>query len=87
MRCLRLCLIWVFATPVWFAVPVWAVECQDLQFQGTWYSVCKIGTRRDDMRLFLHSADGLLYGDFARLNAQGQALDFAMNAGMYHSDR
>jgi uncharacterized protein YigE (DUF2233 family) len=47
--------------------------------------------RRDNMRLFLHGADGLPYGDFARLNAalnaQGQTLDFAMNAGMYHPDR
>jgi uncharacterized protein YigE (DUF2233 family) len=91
MRCLWLCLLWFFAAPVWFGAPVWAVECQDLQFQGTGYSVCKIDMRRDDMRLFLRGADGLPYGDFATLNtaleAQGQTLGFAMNAGMYHPDR
>ena len=85
MRCLWQCLLW------FFAAPVWAVESQDLQFQDTGYSVCKIDMRRDDIRLFLRGADGLPYGDFATLNAaleaQGQTLGFAMNAGMYHPDR
>ena len=91
MRCLWLCLLWFFAALVWFAAPVWAVECHDLQLQGTGYSVCKIDMRHDDMRLFLRGADGLLYGEFTTLNtaleAQGQTLGFAMNAGMYHPDR
>ena len=69
MRCLRPCLLWFFATPVWFVVPVWAVECQDLQFQGTGYSVCEVDMCRDEMRRFLHGADCLSYGGFASLNA------------------
>ena len=85
MRCLWQCLLW------FFAAPVLAVESQDLQFQDTGYSVCKIDMRRDDIRLFLRGADGLPYGDFATLNAaleaQGQTLGFAMNAGIYHPDR
>ncbi len=57
----------------------------------TKYLVCEFDPAKDDIRLFLNDAAGAPYGDFDRLvdavEAKGQTLDFAMNAGMYHKDR
>jgi uncharacterized protein YigE (DUF2233 family) len=65
-----------------------AATCRDTSFDGASYTVCEV-TRADDLRLFHSGPDGA-YGSFANLNttleAQGQTLGFAMNAGMYHRD-
>jgi uncharacterized protein YigE (DUF2233 family) len=61
-----------------------------MTFEGTGYAVCEVAAGAD-LRLFHMAPDGKVHGSFARINAalapQGQALVFAMNAGMYHEDR
>ncbi len=65
-----------------------AADCRDLSFDGASYTVCDVALG-EDLRLFHSGPDGV-YGSFRNLNdnleAQGQTLGFAMNAGMYHRD-
>ena len=67
-----------------------AEPCRDLTFEGVSYTVCDVGIT-DDLRLFQARPDGTAFGSFAAVNdalalTAGQ-LGFAMNAGMFHSDR
>jgi len=69
-----------------------AVECGQMRFEQADYTVCKAQPAEDQLRLFLTDPDsGRPYGSFEnvsrQLSAEGKALRFAMNAGMYHSDR
>lgn len=63
--------------------------CTTLAHEGRGYAVCEV-TPADDLRLFHSGPDGL-YGSFAAINAAleagGQTLGFAMNAGMYAPGR
>nr|WP_189679461.1 phosphodiester glycosidase family protein [Seohaeicola zhoushanensis] len=58
---------------------------------GDDYTVCEVEMEGADLRLFLNGPDGRPYGQFGAvdraLEAEGRELVFAMNAGMYHSDR
>lgn len=58
----------------------------DLQFV-----VCEFQPAKDDIRLFLNDGNGKPFSDFgpvsAALEAKGEKLLFAMNAGMYTRDR
>ena len=80
-------LVWVFL--LWPAALV-AAECRDVTWDGDSYTLCEVAAG-EDLRLFLADAEGLAYGHFrqidAALSAEGKVLEFAMNAGMYHSDR
>jgi len=71
-------------------LPAVANACETLTYKSNEYTVCQV-TLDDDLRLFHSGSDGRLLGGFNRINEMlaqnGQALDFAMNAGMYHSDR
>ena len=84
----RWCLILVALV---FAGPAFAVECSEMTFEDRGYSVCKVDTATDELRLFLTDPGGTPYGTFdavdARLAGQGKQLAFATNAGMYHEDR
>lgn len=64
--------------------------CREVAHEGRGYAVCEVSAE-DDLRLFLTAEDGRPYGTFDRvaaaLAAEGKALAFAMNAGMYHPDR
>ena len=67
-----------------------AVQCSDQQHEGRSYTVCTSDVAEDDLRLFLRADDGTVLGQFRdveRSLAEGAALKFAMNAGMYHADR
>lgn len=67
-----------------------AVDCRDLSHDGNRYTICKVDTTREDLRLFLRDKSGAPFGQFSAIEAQlpqGQHLGFAMNAGMYHADR
>jgi uncharacterized protein YigE (DUF2233 family) len=76
-------LLALIATPV-------AAACRDLVFEEQGFTVCEAGADQD-LRLFLDGPDGEIYGSFARIDAAlaqaGQRLVFAMNAGMFHTDR
>ena len=65
-----------------------AVECRDTSFEDASYTVCEV-TAGEELRLFHSGPDGA-YGSFRNvdeaLGAEGKALGFAMNAGMYHRD-
>ena len=65
-----------------------AAECRDTTFEGASYTLCEVAAG-EDLRLFHSGPDGA-YGSFRKLDealaAEGTALGFAMNAGMYHRD-
>lgn len=66
------------------------LNCFGVEFQGKAASVCKVDVRNNQLRLFLRNDKSELLGSLdaaARLAAaQGERLQFAMNAGMYHPD-
>lgn len=68
-----------------------AVTCQDMDFEGTGYTVCEVDATTENLHLFRADAQGQPWGHFNRLEtaleAEGRTLAFAMNAGMYHQDR
>jgi uncharacterized protein YigE (DUF2233 family) len=63
--------------------------CRDMTFDAVGYTVCDVQAG-EDLRLFSQGPDGNL-GSFGAVNSllaeTGEALTFAMNAGMYHPDR
>ncbi len=65
-----------------------AAECRDTSFEGASYTICEVQAG-EDLRLFHSGPDGA-YGSFRNVDealaAEGGALGFAMNAGMYHRD-
>ena len=72
------------------ASPALAGPCRDIVHDGQGYTICEVAAGAD-LRLFHTAPDGAVYGSFARIDevlaGAGQALVFAMNAGMYHKDR
>ena len=74
-----------------FAAPAAALSCQDVEYAGNGYAICEVNVPEADLRLFLRDKDGQIYGQFPAIDAalkdQGEALAFAMNAGMYHTNR
>ncbi len=73
------------------ALPAWAAGCRDIVFEDTPFTVCEADPAAETIRLFLNDAEGRPLGTFDNVEGQlqgtGQALRFAMNAGMYHPDR
>lgn len=72
------------------AAPAMAVECRNISHEGLRYTLCEADAT-EDLRLFLNGTDGKVLGQFGTvdqaLKSEGKELAFAMNAGMYHSDR
>ena len=67
-----------------------AVVCEDVTFEGQSWTTCTVAPATEDLRLFHSDSTGGLYGSFSAIDSDqpdGQRLGFAMNAGMYHSDR
>ncbi len=68
-----------------------AAACAPKSFDGARFTVCAFDPRHEDIRLFWKGADGRPYGSLAALadslKAKGQALAFAMNAGMFKEDQ
>lgn len=72
--------------------PAFAVECGARHHADAAYTVCKVDTTQEAIRLFLKDPDtGKPLGSFDNVErlvrARGETLSFAMNAGMYHQDR
>lgn len=66
-----------------------AVECRDLQQDYNRFTICEVDAA-EDLRLFLRDSSGAVLGQFSAVQdslPDGQTLQFAMNAGMYHDDR
>lgn len=67
------------------------VQCRNLEHAGNRYAVCNVDVASADLRLFLRDDSGAVLGQFSTIDsalaAEGRKLSFAMNAGMYHSDR
>ncbi|MFK7752171.1 MAG: phosphodiester glycosidase family protein [Sedimentitalea sp.] len=89
IRALLALLAVAFALPAHAADP--AVECRNVDYQNTSYSVCAVDMTRADMRLFLFDINGNPFGHFSAIDqdlaAQNRRLVFGMNAGMYHDNR
>ncbi|WP_414898807.1 phosphodiester glycosidase family protein [Rhodovulum sp. YEN HP10] len=66
-------------------------SCHRQSHEGRGYVICSADPASDELRLFLRTGQGGIYGSFGRVNqalaAGGETLAFAMNAGMYHADR
>lgn len=66
-------------------------SCRDIEYRKAAYAICEVNMAEADLRLFLNDAEGRPLGQFSAVDkvlaAEGRALAFAMNAGMYHSDR
>ena len=73
--------------------PGWAraVDCRDLSFENTSFTICSVDPAKETLRLFLYGQDGRPLATFKNvrnhLAKNGQRLSFAMNAGMYHANR
>lgn len=67
-----------------------AVEFSAVEFAGKRFTVCRVNVRQQHLRLFHRDENGQPFKRFERLapwlEARGQKLLFAMNAGMYHAD-
>ena len=81
--------LWIALIMAGLTGPAFAATCIDQTFEGSSMTVCDAALS-DDVRLFHTGPDGI-YGNFsvveADLDAHGQKLGFAMNAGMYRPDR
>ena len=71
--------------------PAHALDCREVTHDGILYAICEVDPATERLELFLNDAADRPYGHFSAieeaLTAQGQTLAFAMNAGMYHTDR
>ncbi|MGC1427152.1 MAG: phosphodiester glycosidase family protein [Albidovulum sp.] len=67
-----------------------AETCRPFDHDGQGYALCEVAAGAD-LRLYLNIDDGAVIGTFDRLRSIVETgprrLRFAMNAGMYHSDR
>lgn len=67
-----------------------SAPCARLTHDGRPYVVCSAEAGRDGLRLFWKDATGKPFGGFGPISAEigkrGEALAFAMNAGMYQTD-
>ena len=84
---------------IWRAAFAWlamfgaaqAATCENVTYADNTYSICTVDMTTETLRLFLNDDAGETYGHFSILNRalgkDGEKLDFAMNAGMYHDDR
>jgi len=72
------------------AVTVSAVDFSQTRFSGKRITVCRVDLRKESLQLFLRDDAGQPIKRFDRLKAlvqaRGQTLLFAMNAGMYHGN-
>ncbi|MEO1536988.1 MAG: phosphodiester glycosidase family protein [Pseudomonadota bacterium] len=72
-----------------FACPALAAECEDIAFEKTSFTACRADPTTEDVRLFLKDDNGDVLGSFnnAAEHIAPNALAWAMNGGMYHTDR
>ena len=70
--------------------PAAAVEFSSVEMGGKRFTVCRVNVRQERLQLFHRDETGQPFKRFGRLTrwveARGQKVVFAMNAGMYHAD-
>lgn len=81
----------IAAVTLWLAcVGSASAECRSADANGASYTVCTFDTKKDKISLFNVDGAGQPYGSFMTLqrtlDAQGVALNFAMNGGMFGTD-
>ncbi|GAA4222490.1 uncharacterized protein YigE (DUF2233 family) [Sagittula marina] len=68
-----------------------AVTCENVTHDDNRYTVCEVDASAEHLGLYLTDDTGRPFGHFTflqqALEEQDKTLVFAMNAGMYHSDR
>ena len=73
------------------AVASAAPGCSVVTFEDTAFTVCEAMPGRDNISLALRDEKGAILGTFDRLDRflakKGEAIVFATNGGMYHTDR
>ncbi len=69
------------------ATPALAVSCQDIMHMGKSFTACTVDVASENLRLFHSDETGELLRSFDAIEETRGPLSFAMNAGMYHSDR
>lgn len=81
--------IWIASSLAFFAGAADAGACRDTLFEDVSFTVCTADPATENLRLFLNGEDGTPLGTFDKAEASldGNALGWAMNAGMYHADR
>ncbi len=66
-------------------------DCEAIRFEVTLYTICTFDVERHTIKLFHSDPEGAVYRHFdalaTSLETNGQDLIFAMNAGMYHTNR
>ncbi|MAP95703.1 MAG: hypothetical protein CMK07_12205 [Ponticaulis sp.] len=71
--------------------PAAASPCERRAVEGISYTICVFDRYDPGLRLYLNDEAGTPFGSFnalrETLEAKGNTLRFAMNAGMYHEDR
>ena len=79
----------LLALVLFWASPVAAVTCEDIDHAGNRYTACTVDPTVEDLRLFLRDEDANILGNFVNIDAVlgERALVFGTNAGMYHEDR
>lgn len=85
---MRMCAaIWIAISQL--AAPALAASCEDQSFEGVSYTVCHADPATETIRLFLNDTDGVPLYTFEKAAATlaPRQLAWAMNAGMYHTDR
>lgn len=91
MRFISLCLILLTACAPALSEPRADDGCYADRFAGAGYVICICNPATADIRLFHSDGAGKAFGDFhavkAALKKTNERLAFAMNGGMYHSDR
>jgi uncharacterized protein YigE (DUF2233 family) len=74
----------------WVPALASAVECNEIEFQGTRSTVCHVDVRTERMQLFLKDDSGTPFTSFRKLAQtlaqRNEQLVFAMNAGIYRTD-
>ena len=91
VRCLLLTFLAITLTGVALAQSNQNLACRNIDHDGNQYSICSVDVGKADLRLFLNGDNDKLLGQFraidAMLEAENGKLAFAMNGGMYHSNR
>lgn len=86
-----ICRALILLAALWAAPTVGAVECRNITYDGSRYTLCEVDATQEQLRLFLRDGNNQILGHFSNieteLSAEGKELTFATNAGMYHANR